>query len=72
MARLRHPEHGCPWDIKQTFSTIAPYTLEEASEVAEAIAKKDHENLKEELGDLLFQVIFHARIAEEIGLFNFY
>ena len=71
MARLRHQEYGCPWDIKQTFSTIAPYTLEEASEVAEAIAREDYENLKEELGDLLFQVIFHARMAEEAGLFNF-
>ncbi len=71
MARLRHPEHGCPWDLKQTFSTIAPYTLEEASEVAEAIAREDYENLKEELGDLLFQVLFHARIAEEAGMFSF-
>ena len=71
MARLRDTEHGCPWDLKQTFATIAPYTLEEACEVAEAIEREDYDNLKEELGDLLFQVIFHAQMASENGLFDF-
>jgi len=71
MARLRDPEHGCPWDRKQTFSTIAPYTIEEAYEVADAIEHGDREHLREELGDLLFQVVFHARMAEERGWFNF-
>ncbi|MFK0572365.1 nucleoside triphosphate pyrophosphohydrolase [Endozoicomonas sp.] len=71
MARLRDTEHGCPWDLKQTFATIAPYTLEEASEVAEAIEREDYDNLREELGDLLFQVVFHARMAEEAGHFDF-
>ena len=71
MARLRDREHGCPWDLKQTFATIAPYTLEEACEVAEAIEREDYDNLKEELGDLLFQVIFHARMASESGYFDF-
>lgn len=71
MARLRDAEHGCPWDLKQTFATIAPYTLEEASEVAEAIEREDYDNLREELGDLLFQVIFHAQMAKEVGYFDF-
>jgi MazG family protein len=71
MAKLRHPEDGCPWDSEQTFTTIAPYTIEEAYEVAEAIGEDDHAALCEELGDLLFQVIFHARMAEEAGAFAF-
>lgn len=71
MARLRDKEHGCPWDLKQTFDTIAPYTLEEACEVTEAIERQDYLNLREELGDLLFQVIFHAQMASESGLFDF-
>ena len=71
MARLRDPEHGCPWDREQDFASIAPYTIEEAYEVADAIARGDHAALKDELGDLLFQVVFHARMAEEAGLFDF-
>ena len=71
MAALRHPEHGCPWDREQTFDTIAPYTVEEAYEVADAIARRDFTALPEELGDLLFQVVYHARIAEEDGRFAF-
>lgn len=71
MAALRHPETGCPWDIVQTFETIKPYTIEEAYEVADAIERKDPDDLCEELGDLLLQVVFHARIAEEEGLFSF-
>jgi tetrapyrrole methylase family protein/MazG family protein/ATP diphosphatase len=71
MARLRDPEHGCPWDIQQTFSTIAPYTIEEAYEVADAIERGDMAELKEELGDLLLQVVYHARMAEEAGSFAF-
>jgi len=71
MARLRDPLRGCPWDLAQTFATIAPYTLEEAYEVADAIEKGDSVRLKDELGDLLFQVIFHARLAEERGWFDF-
>ena len=71
MARLRDPEGGCPWDVAQTFATIAPYTLEEAFEVADAIERGDLEALREELGDLLFQVVFHARLAEEQGAFDF-
>jgi MazG family protein len=71
MARLRDPERGCPWDVEQTFATIAPYTIEEAYEVADAIGRGAHDELKSELGDLLFQVVFHARMAEEWGLFNF-
>jgi len=71
MARLRHPERGCPWDVAQTFETIAPYTLEEAFEVADAIERGDLGALREELGDLLFQVVFHARLAEEQGAFDF-
>src|SRR5260370_1246401 len=71
MARLRDPEHGCPWDREQNFSTIAPYTIEEAYEVADAIARHDLDALKDELGDLLFQIVFHARMAEEAGMFAF-
>jgi MazG family protein len=71
MAALRHPELGCPWDIRQNFATIAPYTLEEAYEVLEAIAREDMGELREELGDLLFQVVYHARMAEEAGHFDF-
>ncbi|RFF31271.1 nucleoside triphosphate pyrophosphohydrolase [Wenzhouxiangella sediminis] len=71
MARLRDPERGCPWDIEQTFRTIAPYTVEEAHEVADAIERDDLEDLRDELGDLLFQVVFHARMAEERSLFDF-
>jgi MazG family protein len=71
MARLRDRERGCPWDIEQSFATIAPYTIEEAYEVADAIARNDVAALKEELGDLLFQVAFHARMAEEQGAFDF-
>lgn len=69
MARLRDPEHGCEWDRAQTFATIAPYTIEEAYEVADAIARGDPAELRDELGDLLLQVVFHSRIAEEAGLF---
>ena len=71
MARLRDPEAGCEWDIAQNFETIAPYTIEEAYEVAEAIERNNLSELKEELGDLLFQVVFHARMAEEAGEFAF-
>lgn len=71
MAVLRKPGAGCPWDLKQTFQTIAPYTIEEAYEVADAIRNQDFEGLKEELGDLLFQVVFHARMAEEARIFDF-
>ncbi|MGA0546303.1 nucleoside triphosphate pyrophosphohydrolase [Brevundimonas sp. VNH65] len=71
MARLRNPDGGCPWDLAQTFQTIAPYTIEEAYEVADAIERGDMAELKSELGDLLFQVVFHARMAEEAGLFAF-
>lgn len=71
MARLRDPQGGCPWDRQQTFKTIAPYTLEEAFEVADAIEQNDMAALREELGDLLFQVVFHARMAEEAGAFAF-
>jgi nucleoside triphosphate diphosphatase len=70
MARLRDPERGCPWDREQDFATIAPYTIEEAYEVADAIARGDMAGLKDELGDLLFQVVFHARMAEEAGIFD--
>ena len=69
MARLRDPEHGCDWDRAQTFATIAPYTIEEAYEVADAIERGDWADLKDELGDLLLQVVFHSRITEEAGLF---
>lgn len=71
MARLRDPGGGCPWDLEQDFSTIAPYTLEEAYEVAEAIQRNDSDDLCEELGDLLFQVVFHAQMAKEKGWFDF-
>lgn len=72
MAQLRDPRSGCPWDLAQDFDSIAPYTVEEAYEVADAIAEQDWEGLREELGDLLFQVVFHARMAEEQGLFSFH
>ncbi|CDX22503.1 nucleoside triphosphate pyrophosphohydrolase [Mesorhizobium sp. SOD10] len=71
MAALRAPKTGCPWDIEQNFSTIAPYTIEEAYEVADAIARGDFDDLREELGDLLLQVVYHAQMAEEIGEFAF-
>ena len=71
MAALRDQEHGCPWDKLQTFDSIAPYTIEEAYEVADAIARRDVAALPDELGDLLFQVVYHARMAEEAGRFNF-
>jgi ATP diphosphatase len=71
MAALRDPEHGCPWDVKQTFETIAPYTIEEAYEVADAIDRHALDDLRDELGDLLLQVVFHARMAEERGAFEF-
>jgi MazG family protein len=71
MARLRDPDGGCPWDLEQDFSTIAPYTIEEAYEVADAIARGDLAHLKDELGDLLLQVVYHAQMAEEAGLFDF-
>lgn len=69
MARLRDPDGGCPWDLEQDFSTIAPYTIEEAYEVADAIERGDMGELRDELGDLLFQVMFHSRMAEEAGAF---
>ncbi|HEX6959730.1 MAG TPA: nucleoside triphosphate pyrophosphohydrolase [Ferrovibrio sp.] len=71
MARLRDPQGGCPWDLEQNFQTIAPYTIEEAYEVEDAIARGDIAGLKDELGDLLLQVVFHARMAEETGHFAF-
>jgi MazG family protein len=71
MARLRAPSGGCPWDLEQTFATIAPYTIEEAYEVADAIERGALDDLRGELGDLLFQVVFHARMAEEMGAFDF-
>jgi len=71
MARLRDPATGCPWDVRQTFATIAPYTIEEAYEVADAIDRGDMGDLRDELGDLLLQVVFHARMAEEQGAFAF-
>jgi len=71
MARLRDPDGGCPWDLEQTFATIAPYTVEEAYEVADAIERGDLGELKDELGDLLLQVVFHARMAQEQGEFAF-
>jgi ATP diphosphatase len=71
MAALRDPASGCPWDREQTFETIAPYTIEEAYEVADAIARRDFAHLPDELGDLLFQVVYHARMAEEAGRFSF-
>jgi ATP diphosphatase len=71
MARLRDPERGCPWDVQQDFASIAPYTIEEAYEVADAIDRGDLDDLRDELGDLLLQVVFHARMAEEQGAFAF-
>jgi ATP diphosphatase len=71
MAALRTPGTGCPWDLEQTFATIVPFTLEEAYEVADAIERGDFADLRDELGDLLLQVVFHARMAEEAGLFDF-
>ena len=71
MARLRDRERGCPWDAKQDFDSIAPYTIEEVYEVADAIQRRDYDDLRDELGDLLFQVVFHARMAEEAGHFDF-
>jgi ATP diphosphatase len=70
MRRLRDPEHGCEWDLQQNFATIAPYTIEEAYEVADAIDRGDMEALEDELGDLQLQVVFHAQLAEELGLFR--
>jgi len=70
MVRLRDPNGGCPWDVEQTFQTIAPYTIEEAYEVADAIERGDMDELRVELGDLLFQVVFHSRMAEESGHFR--
>lgn len=71
MAKLRDPENGCPWDIEQSFETIAPHTIEEAYEVADAIEQKDWPHLQEELGDLLLQVVFHAQMAKDESLFDF-
>lgn len=71
MSRLRDPQTGCPWDVKQSYATIVPYTLEEAYEVADAIARESFDELKDELGDLLFQVVFYAQIAKEEGRFEF-
>ena len=71
MERLREPDGGCPWDLAQTFATIAPYTIEEAYEVADAITRDDMAALRDELGDLLLQVVFHAQMAKEAGAFDF-
>lgn len=71
MSRLRDPQRGCPWDLQQNFKTIAPYTVEEAYEVADAIERDDRSSLRDELGDLLFQVVFHAQMAKEQGAFDF-
>ncbi|MGH8122301.1 MAG: nucleoside triphosphate pyrophosphohydrolase [Rudaea sp.] len=71
MARLRDPQHGCPWDVQQNFDTIAPYTIEEAYEVADAVDRRNYPDLCDELGDLLLQVVFHACMAEEAGHFRF-
>src|SRR3954463_12457550 len=71
MAMLRTPDSGCPWDLQQNFATIAPYTIEEAYEVADAIARGDLDDLRDELGDLLLQVVYHARMAEERNAFSF-
>ena len=71
MARLRDPDSGCPWDVEQNFASIAPYTIEEAYEVADAIEQNDMESLKGELGDLLLQVVFHAQMAAEAGHFDY-
>lgn len=71
MARLRDPDRGCPWDVEQNFASIAPYTIEESYEVADAIERNDMQDLRDELGDLLLQVVFHSRMAEEAGHFSF-
>jgi MazG family protein len=71
MAKLRDPDGGCPWDLEQTFATIAPYTIEEAYEVDDAIRREDWDGLRDELGDLLLQVVFHAQMAREAGRFDF-
>ncbi|MEZ5477555.1 MAG: MazG nucleotide pyrophosphohydrolase domain-containing protein [Thiolinea sp.] len=71
MARLRDPQHGCPWDLKQTWRSIIPHTLEEVYEVADAVDRDDVAALQDELGDLLFQVVFMAQIAQDQGLFDF-
>ena len=71
MQMLRHPRDGCPWDIEQDFNSIKPHTIEEAYEVADAIERNDMDDLKDELGDLLFQVVFHAQMASERGHFDF-
>jgi ATP diphosphatase len=71
MARLRDPQGGCPWDVEQSFASIAPYTIEEAYEVDDAIRRGDLPALREELGDLLLQVVFHAQMAREAGAFDF-
>lgn len=71
MARLREPDFGCPWDLKQTYATIAPFTIEEAYEVADTIAREDFDHLREELGDLFFQVVFYSQMAEEQNRFQF-
>lgn len=71
MAMLRDPEHGCPWDLKQDFASIVPHTIEEAYEVAEAIANQDYPELKKELGDLLFQTVFYSQLGQEQGMFDF-
>ena len=71
MSELRDPNNGCPWDLEQTFETIAPYTLEEAYEVREAITNSDYISLKDELGDLLLQIVFHSQIADESEIFDF-
>ena len=70
MAALRDPIGGCPWDVEQTFASVVPFTIEEAYEVADAIERGSTEDLREELGDLLLQVVFHARMAEEAGMFD--
>lgn len=72
MRKLRDPEKGCPWDVEQSFATIAPYTIEEAYEVADAIARENMDDLRDELGDLLLQVVFHAQMADEAGYFSFH
>ena len=71
MTALRDPQNGCPWDLQQDFASVAPYTIEEAYEVADAIERQDIAALRDELGDLLFQVVFHAQMAEEAGEFDF-
>ncbi|MGR9088501.1 MAG: nucleoside triphosphate pyrophosphohydrolase [Gammaproteobacteria bacterium] len=71
MSRLRHPEQGCAWDLKQDFRSLVPYVIEEAYEVVDAIEREDFDDLRSELGDLLLQVVFHSQIAEEKGIFNF-